>query len=280
MAISSTELKFLCDFVYRRSAIVLGSDKEYLIEARLTPIVRAEGLDSIDTLIGRLRTQPVNGLHTKVIEAMTTHETTFFRDQHPFEALKSLILPALKQARAATRAITILSAACSTGQEPYSIAMLVREHFPELASWSVKIIATDLSESILARARAGRFQQIEVNRGLPAAMLVKYFDRVGAEWEVKPTVRALVEFRQMNLIEPWPTLPRIDMLLMRNVLIYFDVPTKRSILERARRVLAPDGYLLLGGAETTINIDDAFDRVQFQKSVLYRPAGAQREAKR
>jgi chemotaxis protein methyltransferase CheR len=271
MVISAAELTFLCGFVYRRSAIVLSADKEYLVEARLGPIARAEGFASIDALIAKLRGAPVPALQTKVVEAMTTHETTFFRDQHPFEALRAEIIPTLRKARAASKSICVLSAACSSGQEPYSVAMLLRESFPELATWSTRIIATDLSTAVLARARTASFHQSEVNRGLPAALLVKYFDRVGTEWQLKAPVRALVEFRQMNLVDPWPPLPRIDVLFLRNVLIYFDVPTKKKILAEVRRVLAPDGYLFMGGAETTMKIDDTFKRVQIGKSVFYQP---------
>jgi len=271
MAIDQKELAYLCDFVYRRSAIVLGVDKEYLVEARLGPLARAEGFVSIDALIRQLRVPTPNVLHTKVIETMTTHETTFLRDLHPFEAFRTTMIPALREARAATKSISILCAACSTGQEPYSVAMLLREHFVDLKAWSVKIIATDLSKAVLDRARSGLFHQVEINRGLPAAFLVKYFERTGADWQLRPEIRNLVEFRQMNLIEPWPSLPRVDVFFLRNVLIYFDVPTKQQILARARQVLAPDGYLFLGAAETTLNIDDAFERTQVGKGVFYRP---------
>jgi chemotaxis protein methyltransferase CheR len=271
MAIEKSEFAYLCDFVYKRSAIVLDADKEYLVEARLGPLARSEGFVSIEALIRQLRAPLPNALQKKVIETMTTHETTFFRDLHPFEAFKAEIIPAMRKARERTKTITILCAACSSGQEPYSVAMFLREHFADLASWSVQIIATDLSTAVLDRARAGKFHQVEINRGLPAVFLVKYFERSGADWQIKPEIRKLVEFRQMNLIEMWPALPRIDVFFLRNVLIYFDVPTKQKILARVRQSLAPDGCLFLGAAETTMNIDDTFDRIQVGKAVFYRP---------
>jgi chemotaxis protein methyltransferase CheR len=277
MSIDPPQLAYLCDFVYRRSAIVLTPEKEYLVESRLGPVARAKGYGSVDALITALRTLPVNGLHTSVVEAMTTHETTFFRDQHPFEALKGTLLPALKAARATTRSLVILCAACSSGQEPYSIAMLLKEHVPDLPTWNVRIIGVDLSDAVLARAREARYTQSEMNRGLPASLLVKYFERAGTEWQLKKCIRDMVELRQMNLVEPWPSLPRVDVMFIRNVLIYFDVPTKKAILARARQVLAPDGYLMLGGAETTLNIDESFERVPSCPSTVYRLIPARRQ---
>jgi chemotaxis protein methyltransferase CheR len=274
MALDRPQFGYLCDFLYKRSAIVLTPEKEYLVESRLTPLARQKGFGTVDALITALRTQPPGGLHTAVVEAMTTHETTFFRDQHPFEMVRSTLIPALKKARASSRALNILCAACSSGQEPYSLAMMVVEAGVELSGWSVRIIGVDLSEAVLARARKARFTQSEVNRGLPAGLLAKYFDSVEGEWQLKSIVRDRVELRQMNLIEPWPALPSIDLLFMRNVLIYFDVATKKAILARARQAMAPDGYLLLGGAETTINIDDKFESKSVGASIVYRQVGA------
>ncbi|MGD0676458.1 MAG: protein-glutamate O-methyltransferase CheR, partial [Polyangiaceae bacterium] len=252
MPLTRPGLNFIRELVYRRSAIVVDEGKEYLVESRLAPIARAEGFASIDDMVAALRTQPANALHSKVVEAMTTNETSFFRDIHPFDALKNEILPALRKARASSRKIRIWSAASSTGQEAYSIAMLVREHFPDLLSWDIRIVGTDLSATMVSRAKQGLFNQIEVNRGLPAPLLVKYFERKGISWQIKPTVRDMFECKQMNLVEPWPGMPICDVIFLRNVLIYFDVPTKQSILARIRQVLAPDGYLFLGGAETTL----------------------------
>jgi len=272
--LSALGLAFVRDLVYRRSAIVIENGKEYLVESRLGPLARAEGFASIDDMVTMLRQQPGNGLHAKLVEAMTTNETSFFRDQNPFDALKNDILPALRKARAITRRIRIWSAACSTGQEAYSIAILVREHFPDLLSWDFRIVGTDLSTAMVARAKEGIFNQIEVNRGLPAPLLIKYFERKGVNWQIKATLRDMFECKPMNLVDPWPELPRFDVIFLRNVLIYFDVPTKQGILGRVRSVLAPDGYLFLGGAETTLRVDDSFERVQVDKAVYYKRGNA------
>jgi chemotaxis protein methyltransferase CheR len=278
MPMNSPELEFVRELVYRRSAIVLEPGKEYLLESRLMPLARAEGFASISDMVAKMKAQPANGLHAKVVEAMTTNETSFFRDQHPFEGLKKEVIPALRQARTITRALRIWSAACSAGQEAYSIAMLLRESFPDLLSWDLRITGTDLSNAMVARAKEGVYNQIEMNRGLPAPLLLKYFDRKGTGWQVKQSLRDMFEGRQMNLIDPWPTLPRFDVIFLRNVLIYFDVPTKKLILDRVKNVLAPDGYLFLGGAETTLKIDDTFQRVQIDRAVFYRKAGAPKVA--
>jgi chemotaxis protein methyltransferase CheR len=275
MPVGLSELAFVRDLVYRRSAIVIENGKEYLIESRLGPLARAEGFASIDEMVGKLRSQPANGLHSKVVEAMTTNETSFFRDLHPFEALKTEILPTLRKTRASSRRLRIWSAACSAGQEAYTIAMVLREHFPDLLSWDVKIVGTDLASAMVTRAKEGKFSQLEVNRGLPAAFLVKYFDRKGVDWQIKQSLRDMFDVRSMNLIDPWPAMPSFDVVFLRNVLIYFDVPTKQLILSRVRQILAPDGYLFLGGAETTLKVDDSFNRVQVEKAVYYRPGAPQ-----
>jgi chemotaxis protein methyltransferase CheR len=205
-----------------------------------------------------------------VIEAMTTNETSFYRDLHPFDALRKTVLPDLFQRRAAERRLNIWCGACSTGQEPYTVALILREHFSAFAAWSIKIIATDLSTEVLARSRLGCYSQLEVNRGLPAPLLLKYFHRHGTEWQLKDEVRDLVEFRQLNLLEASLGLPSLDIVFLRNVLIYFDVPTKKSILQKVRQSLRSDGYFFMGGAETTLNLDDAFHRLAFDRSSCYR----------
>jgi chemotaxis protein methyltransferase CheR len=252
-----------------RSAIALEDDKKYLVEARLTPLVRRFQLDSIADLLAQLRRQPANGLDREIVEAMVTTESSFFRDHHPFEALRNVVLPDLVARRRHERCLNIWCAACSTGQEPYSVAILLREHFPELSGWKIRLLASDVSRDVLARARAGRFKQIEVNRGLPAALLVKHFEQHGTEWQLRPAVRAMVDFQELNLARPWPALPSMDLVLLRNVMIYFGVETKKDILTRLVRVLKPDGYLLLGGAETTLNLCDAYRRVEPLKSGFY-----------
>lgn len=265
------EFDYVCRLVRERSGIVLDG-KEYLVDARLTPVVRQRQLGSISELVGRLRSAPDNGLAAQVVEAMVTTETSFFRDVHPFETLRTAVLPELIRTRP-ERKLRVWFAACSTGQEPYSFALLVRERFPELAGWSLELLATDLSAEVLARARAGRYSQLEVNRGLPAVALVKFFRQHGPTWELAEDVRRMVEFRELNLIRPWPVLPRFDLVFLRNVLIYFDVDVKKSILGRVARVLRPDGYLLLGGAETTLNLDDSFRRAEHLKGGFYQLVG-------
>ena len=267
---ASTDFEYVRALVRRCAGIVIESGKEYLVEARLLPLARREGLDSIARLVAKLRAEPAGPLHSSVVEAMTINETLFFRDVHPFEALRAGVLPALRTGRATSRHLRIWSGACSTGQEPYSIAMLLREHAGQLAGWRIDLLATDLSHEVLGRARRGTYGQVEVNRGLPAPFLVKYFDRSGAHWQIKEEISGMVDFRELNLAATWPALAPFDVVFLRNVLIYFDVDTKKSILGRVRRILRPDGYLFLGAAETTMNLDDGFERVQIGNSGCYR----------
>lgn len=276
--IGQAEFDFLRALIRERSAIVLEPGKEYLVESRLLPILRGGGFASPVELVARLRREPRGELERRVVEAMTTNETSFFRDHHPFEALRTRFLPDLIAARRPERRLRFWSNACSTGQEAYSLAMLLTEHFPELGAWDVSIFASDLSREMVARTAAGSYGQLEVNRGLPAAFLVKYFERHGTSWQVKAPLRKLVTARELNLVEPWPALPPFDVIFLRNVLIYFDLETKRAILRRARQALRPDGLLLLGSAETTIMVDDGWDRVPAGVSVAYRAAGAVRRA--
>ncbi len=274
MALSPTDFQYVSTLVRQKSAIVLEIEKSYLLEARLTPLARAEGFASLDAMVALMRAQPLNGLHRKVVEAMTTNETSFYRDLHPFEALKAVVIPEVMKRHATDRRLNIWCAACSSGQEPYTVAMTLMEHFPQLASWTVRITATDLSSEMVAKSRAGKYGQIEVNRGLPASLLLKYFEKKGMEWLVKPEVKRWCEFRELNLIESWGPLPPMDVVFLRNVLIYFDVDTKRAILGNVKKVLQPWGYLFLGGAETTINLGDVFERVQFDRAGCYRLKGS------
>jgi chemotaxis protein methyltransferase CheR len=261
---------FIRELVRARSAIVLEPGKAYLIESRLAPVARSEGLGTLRDLVIRLRAGIDEPLQRKVVEALTTNETSFFRDHHPFEALRQQILPELFRSRSATRMLNLWSAACSTGQEAYSIAIAIREYLAEHAGdlgegWRVRILATDLATRVLARARAGAFTQLEINRGLPAAFAVKYFRREGTEWIAHDSIRQMIDFREMNLAAPWPSMPPMDVVFLRNVLIYFATDTKKEILGKVRRVLRPDGVLFLGTAETTLNLDEAFERVRLDK---------------
>jgi chemotaxis protein methyltransferase CheR len=270
MAISNADFIYVSRLAHSEAAIVLEPGKEYLVETRLGPLAQREGFDSLAAFIQRMRSEvKVNGLHHKAIDALTTNETLFFRDFHPFEALRRSILPDVLEKRAGARRLTIWSAACSTGQEPYSLAMLLLEHFPQLAGWEVSILATDLSPTVLKLAQEGRYSQFEVNRGLPASYLVKYFTRVDEKWCLKDEVKRLVEFRPMNLIQSWPVMPPLDLVFIRNVMIYFDVETKKTILRKIRNCLLPHGSLFLGTAETTTSLDPAYQPVTFGKAVVY-----------
>jgi chemotaxis protein methyltransferase CheR len=271
MAISKDDFEYVSRLAHSESALVIEPGKEYLVETRLSPLAQREGFDSLADFVRNLRSEiKINGLHHKAIDALTTNETLFFRDFHPFEALRRSILPAVLEQRAAARRLTIWSAACSTGQEPYSLAMLLLEHFPQLADWTVSILATDLSPTVLKRAKKGRYSQFEVNRGLPASYLVKYFTQHEDTWCLKDEVKKMVEFRLMNLIQPWPVMPPLDLVFIRNVMIYFDVETKKTILRKIRTCLLPHGYLFLGTAETTTNLDPQYQPVSHGKAVVYR----------
>jgi chemotaxis protein methyltransferase CheR len=271
MPLEKIEFDYLRQLVRDQSAIVLDESKEYLVEMRLMSLARVEGYASVDDLSRHLRNTRFSSLHAQVVDAMTTNETSFFRDLHPFESMKMELLPAAIKRNEATRTLTIWCAACSSGQEPYSLAMLIYDAFPQLRNgWKVNLLAGDLSQEMLKRARQGLFSQLEVNRGLPATHLVRYFRKDGAGWQVKDEIRSMIQFHELNLATSWPNVPPVDFLFLRNVLIYFDMETKRQILRKARGVLKGDGVLFLGGAETTFNVDDAWERVQSGKTVYYR----------
>jgi chemotaxis protein methyltransferase CheR len=269
-SIPADAISFICSMVRDRSAIELESSKSYLIEARLSLLAKKYGYNTPSELIQQVREKRLPELERHLVEAMTTNETSFFRDNHPFDTLRTKILPDLATSNASQRALSIWSAACSSGQEIYSIAMLLHENFPQLLSWRLQLYATDLSDDVLERARAARFTQIEVNRGLPATLLLKYFLRDGMHWRLTPELPALVKFMRLNLIETWPPLPNFDVVFLRNVLIYFAPETKKQILQNVRKVMAPRGVLFLGAAETTIGLDAHFEREQVGNSVFYR----------
>ncbi|MCK6448005.1 MAG: protein-glutamate O-methyltransferase CheR [Planctomycetes bacterium] len=271
MPLRPDDFQYVTKLVRDASAIVLEAGKEYLVELRLQPVAQQSGLASIEKLVERLKSEPVGSLHKRVIDAMTTNETSFFRDIHPFETLRKDVIPELMKKRAGTRTLNFWCAAASSGQEPFSTMMMLREHFPELATWKLQFIATDLSQDMLARCREGKYGQFEIGRGLPAQFLVKYFDRRGTEWQIKEEIRRAIDFRELNLVKPWGPMPTFDIVFIRNVLIYFDVPTKRDILQRIHRLLAPDGYLFLGGAETTVNICEDFESQVLGRTTCYRP---------
>ena len=271
MALSKPSFTFICELAHREAAIVLEPGKEYLVESRLTTVARAEGFDCLNAFIDSLRHNRMNAVHRKVVEALTTNETFFFRDFHPFEALRKQILPKLLVDRAASKKLTIWSGASSTGQEAYSIAMLLREHFPQLASWKVSILGTDYCQKAVDQATSASYSQLEVNRGLPATYLIKYFTKTEDRWVVKEDIRRMVEFRNMNLAQAWPMLPAFDIVFMRNVMIYFDIETKKTILKKIRNCLLPHGYLFLGTAETTMNLDSGYKSVNVGQTTAYTP---------
>lgn len=279
-AMADGDFDYIRELVRDQSALTLDDGKEYLVESRLEPLARRQGFLSYRHLVARLRTGPSGDLHQRVVEAMTNNETSFFRDARVFGMLTTRILPALLAARSTERSLNIWCAACSTGQEPYSVAMVLREQFPSLCNWNVRIIASDMSRDVLARAQAGCYSQFEISRGLPANLLVKYFVQHGAAWEIRPEIRGMVEFRDINLIRPWTRLPRLHCILMRNVLIYFDLESRKGILERAGRLLDPRGYLLLGGAETTTNLDESFEPVSHAGAVCFQQRNASTPSRR
>lgn len=271
MPISSREFNYVRNLVRERSALVLERGKEYLVESRLGLLACREGFASLRELLECLPTDATGVLQRKVVEAILTYETTFFRDIRPFEVLRDVVLPDLLTRRASHRSLNFWCAASAAGQEPYSVAMLLRESFASLDSWNIRLIASDLSREILERAREGRYTQLEVNRGLPARLLVKYFQKLGGYWQIHKDIRRMVEFQEINLTEPWPQLPGMDIIFMRNVLIYFDVETRKNILSRVHRLLRPDGYLFLGASETPIILTEHFEPLPQGKSACYRP---------
>lgn len=270
--LTAQDHSMLRTLLHQRTGIRLDEGKEYFVEMRLCSLATDEGFASPADVLEVLRTEESWGvLHRRVAECLAIAETSWFRDVHPFDELRRSVLPQLVQRRAATRELRIWSAACASGQEPYSMAMLLREHFPQLVSWRVHLLATDFSTSVLRRAREAVYSQIEVNRGLPAPMLVKWFRKDGLDWRLRDDARNAVEFRELNLTAPWPAMPPQDIVLMRNVLLYFEPPMRRIVLRNVRKVLAPDGLLFLGGGETTLTMDDSFEPVTFGRTVAYRP---------
>jgi chemotaxis protein methyltransferase CheR len=271
MKLLQGDFDFIRDLVFRRTSIVLEPGKEYLAVTRLEPIRRSLGMRSLTELVVALRADPKSPLLDQVAEAMTTNETSFFRDTHPFDSLRSNVIPDLIERNKGLRTLRIWSAGCATGQEPYSIAMLLREDFPALlTTWTVQILATDVSATVLAQAREGRFGQLEVNRGLPAKLLVKYFKRDGLHWYVDESLRNMVTFERQNLFSSVWTPSPMDIVFLRNVAIYFSEAGKRETLSRVKNALRPGGYLLLGASETAMNLDSGLLRTPLGKTTWYR----------
>jgi len=255
--VTEAEFEFLRGFLKSRSGLALAPEKRYLVESRLAPVCQKHRLPTLADLVARLRPLPDPALARAVVEAMTTNETFFFRDRVPFDLFRDVLLPRCLATQAASRRLRIWCAAASTGQEPYSLAMILRESAPRLLGWTVEIVATDISGEVLERARSGLYSQFEVQRGLPIALLLKHFTQTGGNWQLSPAIRAMVEFRQLNLLKSFAELGTFDIVLCRNVLIYFDAATKADVLRRLARALNPGGTVVLGAAETVIGLSDA-----------------------
>ena len=264
------DYEFLRKLLKERSGLDLSSDKQYLVESRLVPLARKAGLPGISELAQKMKAGGAEPLVAEVVEAMTTNETFFFRDKMPFDHLKDTMLPAILQARSARRSLRIWCAASSTGQEPYSIAMCLKGLGPALAGWKVDILATDLSQGVLEKSKAGIFSQFEVQRGLPIQLLVQHFTQIGDMWQLNADIRSMVQHRQLNLLQDFSHLGTFDVIFCRNVLIYFDQDTKTGIFERLAKVTEPDGFMVLGAAESVVGISDAFKPYPDRRG-LYRP---------
>lgn len=280
MSLAAADFGYIAELLHREAAIVLEPGKEYLAETRLLPLARQAGLRDLADLVGHLRAPESELLRARVVEAMTTNETSWFRDRHPFDALRDSVFPELIERRRDRRALHIWCAASSSGQEPYSVAMILRENFPELDDWAIRILSTDIAPAMVERTRVGRYTELEVNRGLPRGSLARWFDRDGVSYVVKPELRRMIDARRLNLAGPWPALPPADVVFVRNVLIYFDVATKRQVLDGVHRVMRPDGYLFLGGAESTLNIHDGFERVALGRCICHRAVRCDRKETR
>ncbi len=266
MGLAPDNLRYIRKMVQERSAIFLEDEKDYLIHSRLEPLPKELDFASLEEFVGKLRTSPFGLMHRRTVEAMTTNETSFFRDINPFHALRDTVLPELIGKNKENKTLNIWCGASSSGQEPYSVVFLIKEHFPELETWKVRFIATDLSQAMITRCQKGKYNQLEVSRGLPAPMLVKFFQKRGMAWQIKEEIRSQIEFREMNLVETWIPFPQLDLVLLRNVLIYFDRPTQATLVGKFFRYLRPGGYLFIGHSESLQWIEHQFT---FIKATIY-----------
>ena len=267
------DYEFLRKLLKARSGLVLSAEKHYLVESRLLPVARKAGLFNLTGLVARLKAPDAEPLIVEVVEAMTTNESLFFRDKVPFDHFRDTIMPELLEARAARRRIRIWCAAAATGQEPYTLAICLKEMGRELKGWRIEIVASDLSRTVLERAQSGIYSQFEVQRGLPALLLIKYFSQIGEHWQIAPELRGMVKFLPLNLLHDFSHLGMFDVVFCRNVLIYFDQATKIDVLERIAKQTERDGFLVLGGAETVVGLTEAF-RPLADKRGLYVPQGS------
>jgi chemotaxis protein methyltransferase CheR len=271
-----SDYAFIQELVRKHASIILNAGQEYLVKSRLEPVARGTGLGDLSALVQRLRSEPYGPLHATVVEAMTTNETSFFRDVHPYETFKKHILPDVIKRRRVERTLRVWSAACSTGQEPYSLAMLL-VGTRELRGWNMRIVATDLSKNAITRAQNGIYSELELGRGLPPEMLVEHFDRDGDVYKVKPSLRAMIDWKLLNLAEPLPPLPSFDVVFLRNVLIYFAPATCASILNRVHGAMNRGGFLILGTTENMLGLPVGFESRVLGKTTVYRPTRPQSE---
>lgn len=263
----SEDFELISGLLKQRSGLLLPKDKVYLLESRLTPIAHKRGLETLDDLVNEVRLKRKEDLLTEITEAMTTNESFFFRDTKPFDLFKDTVLPQFLESRASRKKIRIWCAAASTGQEPYSLAIILKEMEARLAGWNIEIVGTDISQEVLDKAKDGLFSQFEVQRGLPIQLLIKYFNQVGDLWQISDDIKNMVSYRKFNLLDPFTLLGSFDVIFCRNVLIYFDQPTKTEVLEKMRKLIPDDGTLFLGAAETVLGITDKFKPVQGQRGL-------------
>ncbi len=269
----SEDFELISGLLKQRSGLILPADKVYLLESRLTPIAHKRGLETLDDLVNEVRLKRKEDLLVEITEAMTTNESFFFRDNKPFDLFKDTVMPQLIESRANQKRIRIWCAAASTGQEPYSLAIILKEMAAKLVGWKVEIVGTDISQQVLDKAKEGMFSQFEVQRGLPIQLLIKYFNQVGDLWQISDDIKTMVTYKMFNLLEPFSSLGSFDVIFCRNVLIYFDQPTKTQVLEKMRKLIPDDGTLFLGAAETVLGITDQFKPVQGQRG-LYSTSNA------
>jgi chemotaxis protein methyltransferase CheR len=265
----AADYDFLRKFLKERSGLDLSADKQYLVESRLVPLARKANLAGLEELVQKIRIGST-ALASDVVEAMTTNETFFFRDKVPFDHLRDVVLPEMIQARMARKSLRIWCAAASTGQEPYSIAMTIKEMAAQLAGWRIEIIGTDISQQVLEKSKSGIYTQFEVQRGLPIQLLVKYFKQTGEMWQIAPEIRSMIQYRPLNLLQDFSSMGKFDIIFCRNVLIYFDQDMKTQIFGRLAKCMEPDGFMALGAAETVVGLTDAF-KPHADKRGLYRP---------
>lgn len=264
-----TDFDIYKNLLHEKSGLLLTPDKTYLVESRLNPVAKKWGYENVEALTIALRGVPDKAMIKDIVEAMTTNETSFFRDQNPFERLKETVLPYMLQNRIHKRKLKIWSAACSSGQEPYTIAMMLKEREQQYGGWKIDILATDIADSILDQAKAGIYSQFEVQRGLPVQLLVKYFTQKDDDkkWLLADTIKNMVQFQAFNLLDSMASLGDFDIIFCRNVLIYFDEKTKSDILNRLSAQLSDDGFLFLGGAETVLGLTDNFKPMPGQRGL-------------